>query len=182
MGGATGPRSPGERSPVCFVDAGACASGEAAGADDFLPVLIYVTIRAGPERLESNLQYIQRFRRAPRLSGEGAYFYTNLVSAASFVETITADSLSMDPEAFRVRMWEAGVPGAEPAGHVAPGADADGGVGGGGGGDGDAGGGEGHSSWWYGQPRHAAALCPLNPTQWFMPWLPHPGTGLASCM
>ena len=109
----------------------AAQAGEAAGADDFLPVLIYVTIRAGPERLESNLQYIQRFRRAPRLSGEGAYFYTNLVSAASFVETITADSLSMDPEAFRVRMWEAGVPGAEPAGHVAPGADADGGVGGG---------------------------------------------------
>ena len=32
MGGATGPRSPGERSPVCFVDAGACASGEDAGA------------------------------------------------------------------------------------------------------------------------------------------------------
>ena len=109
----------------------AAQAGEAAGADDFLPVLIYVTIRAAPERLESNLQYIQRFRRAPRLSGEGAYFYTNLVSAASFVETITADSLSMDPEAFRVRMWEAGVPGAEPAGHVAPGAGADSGVGGG---------------------------------------------------
>ena len=33
MGGATGPRSPGERSPVCFVDAGACALGEAAGAE-----------------------------------------------------------------------------------------------------------------------------------------------------
>ena len=103
----------------------AAQEGEAAGADDFLPVLIYVTIHAAPERLDSNLQYIQRFRRAARLyEGEGAYFYTNLVSAASFVETITADSLSMDPEAFRVRMWEAGVPGAEPAGPGASGAGA----------------------------------------------------------
>ena len=110
----------------------AAQEGEAAGADDFLPVLIYVTIRAAPERLDSNLQYIQRFRRAARLyEGEGAYFYTNLVSAASFVETITADSLSMDPEAFRVRMWEAGVPGAEPAGPGASGAGACGGGGGG---------------------------------------------------
>ena len=46
------------------------------------------------------------------------------------METITADSLSMDPEAFRARMWEAGVPGAEPAGAAASGA--------GGGGDGGA--------------------------------------------
>ena len=57
-----------------------------------------------------------------------------------------------------------------------------GGEGGAEGGGGDAGGGEGHSSWWYGQPRHAAAAFPLNPTQWFMPCSPHPGTGLASCM
>ena len=55
-------------------------------------------------------------------------------------------------------------------------------LGGGDGGEGDAGGGEGHSSWWYGQPRHAAADLSSNPTQWFMPCWPHPGTGLASCM
>jgi hypothetical protein len=32
-----------------------------AGADDFTPVLIYVTIRAAPEHLASNLAFIERW-------------------------------------------------------------------------------------------------------------------------
>ena len=37
-----------------------------AGADDFLPVLIWVVIKAQPTQLASNLEYIQRFRMASR--------------------------------------------------------------------------------------------------------------------
>lgn len=36
------------------------------GADDFLPVLIYVTIKANPPQLHSNLLYIQQYRRQSR--------------------------------------------------------------------------------------------------------------------
>jgi hypothetical protein len=52
------------------------------GADDFLPVLVYVLLRAQPLQLGSNLAYITRFRLAARLVSETAYFFTNLVSAA----------------------------------------------------------------------------------------------------
>lgn len=54
-----------------------------AGADDFLPVLIYVVIHAKPPRLASNLEYIQRFRMASRMVSESSYFYTQLVCSRS---------------------------------------------------------------------------------------------------
>ena len=57
--------------------------GSDGGADDFLPVLVYVTLRANPDRL-SNLRYIQRFRGESRLPPRLAYFFTNLVSGAVF--------------------------------------------------------------------------------------------------
>lgn len=54
---------------------------DAAGADDFLPVLIYVVIHANPPQLASNLEYIQRFRMHSRMASESAYFFTQLVRA-----------------------------------------------------------------------------------------------------
>ena len=50
-----------------------------AGADDFLPVMIYVTIHANPQQLASNLEYIQRFRMRSKMVSESSYFYTQLV-------------------------------------------------------------------------------------------------------
>ena len=49
------------------------------GADDFLPVLIYVLIHANPPQLASNLMYIERFRMHSRMMSESAYFFTQLV-------------------------------------------------------------------------------------------------------
>ena len=60
----------------------ASASTAPPGADDFLPVLVLVLLRAAPPQLASNLAYVARFRLASRLVSETAYFYTNLVSAA----------------------------------------------------------------------------------------------------
>lgn len=77
------------------------------GADEFLPVLIYVTIKANPPQLHSNLLYIQRYRHQSRLVSEAAYFYTNLVSAESFIENIDATSLSLDEKEFERKMQAA---------------------------------------------------------------------------
>ena len=53
--------------------------GRAAGADDFLPVLIFVVVHAAPPQLASNLEYVQRFRMQSRMASESAYFFTQLV-------------------------------------------------------------------------------------------------------
>ncbi|TKY49870.1 Vacuolar protein sorting-associated protein 9A [Spatholobus suberectus] len=78
-----------------------------AGADDFLPVLIYVTIKANPPRLHSNLNFIKSYRRQAKLISEAEYYFTNLVSAKTFIVDLNAKSLSMDEIKFEESMQAA---------------------------------------------------------------------------
>ncbi|CAO3687936.1 unnamed protein product [Rhizopus stolonifer] len=79
------------------------AEGDA-GADKFLPILIYVIIRANPTRLVSNTQYICRFRCIDQLQSEQGYYLTNLMGAIAFIETMEAKSLSISKEEFDSRI------------------------------------------------------------------------------
>ncbi|KAL7613475.1 hypothetical protein Lser_V15G08648 [Lactuca serriola] len=90
-----------------LLNASVAANENPPGADEFLPVLIYVTIKANPPQLHSNLLYIQRFRRESRLVGEAAYFFTNMLSAEAFVTNIDAKALSMDETEFQKNMESA---------------------------------------------------------------------------
>ncbi|CAN1173595.1 Vacuolar protein sorting-associated protein 9A [Linum perenne] len=74
------------------------------GADEFLPALIYVTIRANPPQFHSNLLYIQRYRRQSRLVGEASYCFTNMLSAESFISNIDAKSISMEETEYEKNM------------------------------------------------------------------------------
>ncbi|KAL9432264.1 hypothetical protein AB3S75_027309 [Citrus x aurantiifolia] len=80
---------------------------ELGGADDFLPVLIYIIIKANPPQLHSNIKFIQLYRRQAMLVSEAAYYFTNLVSAKTFILDLNAKSLSMEETEFEKSMQAA---------------------------------------------------------------------------
>ncbi|KAF3480232.1 uncharacterized protein GIQ15_05579 [Arthroderma uncinatum] len=69
-------------------------------ADSFIPLLIYVVLKANPEHLVSNVQYILRFRNQDKLSGEAGYYLSSLSGAIQFIETLDRTSLTVSDEEF----------------------------------------------------------------------------------
>ncbi|KAL2159548.1 hypothetical protein VTH06DRAFT_2116 [Thermothelomyces fergusii] len=67
-------------------------------ADELMPMLIYTLITMPPEHLSvvSDLNFIQRFRWGPKLTGEAAYCLTTLEATISFLETVDLSTLRAD--------------------------------------------------------------------------------------
>ncbi|KAL0953883.1 hypothetical protein HGRIS_005056 [Hohenbuehelia grisea] len=49
------------------------------GADSFVPILIYVVLKANPDNLLSNVEFISRFRNPEKLQSEAGYYLSSLV-------------------------------------------------------------------------------------------------------
>jgi len=87
------------------------------GADSFIPILIYVVVKANPEHLLSNVEFINRFRNPIKLQSEAGYYLSSLMGAVSFIETMDHTSLSnITQEEFENNVEEAiqALPASEP--------------------------------------------------------------------
>ncbi|EFO22399.2 Rab5 GDP/GTP exchange factor [Loa loa] len=76
-------------------------SGAPAGADEYLPVLIFVILKGNPPLIQSNVKFVSRFALPVRvLSGESGYYFTNVSCALQFVQNMNAESLKMPKQEF----------------------------------------------------------------------------------
>ncbi len=74
--------------------------GSSCGADEFLPLFIWVVLRAKVPRLLIDCEYIEMFLNPERLMGKDGYCLMNLRSALMFIGEITSKSVTMDPNDF----------------------------------------------------------------------------------
>lgn len=74
------------------------------GADDFLPVFIYIVLTSDVKDILSNCEYISSYHSPFRLMSRAGYCLVNLQSAAEFIDSLDASSLSIDPEEFAAKM------------------------------------------------------------------------------
>jgi len=73
-------------------------------ADDFVPALIFALVNAHLPRLASIGWFVETYCRDALKRGENWYYFTNFQAAVSFVEHVTASSISMDEGVFEMRM------------------------------------------------------------------------------
>ncbi|KAK0278930.1 hypothetical protein LTR91_014532 [Friedmanniomyces endolithicus] len=76
-------------------------------ADAFVPLLIYTVLRAQPEHLVSNVQYIWRFRNQNKLGGEAGYYMSSLMGVVTFIENVDRTNLTISDEEFERRVEQA---------------------------------------------------------------------------
>lgn len=76
-------------------------SGSRPGADDFLPVFIYIVLHSRIPRLYSNCEYISAYRNQDDLISKAGYCFVNLRSAIEFIMVMDGSMLSISDGEFQ---------------------------------------------------------------------------------
>lgn len=84
-----------------------CSSNAAASADDALPIIIYLIIKARPRRMHSNINYVAKFLNQSKLMTNSGFCFSQIRSAVTFIETLEHSCLSVTEENFLLNCSEA---------------------------------------------------------------------------
>jgi len=76
------------------------------GADDFLPVFIYVVLKANVPHLYSNCEFIEKFRNPHDMISKSGYCFVNLRSAIEFLLNLDASVLNIDSLEFTRKLQD----------------------------------------------------------------------------
>ncbi|CAI5727680.1 unnamed protein product [Peronospora destructor] len=76
-------------------------SGSRPGADDFLPIFIYIVLHSQIPRLHSNCEYISGYRNQADLMSKAGYCFVNLRSAIEFIMVMDGSMLSIPDDEFQ---------------------------------------------------------------------------------
>jgi len=72
----------------------------AAGADDLVPHLVYILIKANPPNLASNLEFIEQYATSEVMKMEKSYYFTSVKIGVSFIESLDSSRLKIDPSEY----------------------------------------------------------------------------------
>lgn len=87
-------------SPAGVVGGSSGSAGtSAAGADEFLPAVIYAVLQANPPHLASTLAYLERFRDPSQLMGQAGFCFTALRSAVCYLRDLGPGDIPRVPSA-----------------------------------------------------------------------------------
>ena len=76
-------------------------NGNVAGADDFVPLLIWCVVQANVPNLCTNCEFIRAFHDPEMLKAMSGYYLTSLCSAIAFIAKLEPDQLDIDPFLFQ---------------------------------------------------------------------------------
>ncbi|CAD8192982.1 unnamed protein product [Paramecium pentaurelia] len=93
----------------CIVNAGKqtsaivnqMANNQPTGADNLLPVLIYATLKAQPQKAYSNILFVSYYRSPKRITGEDEYYFTTYESTLQFIEKLDHHKLNINHQEFQ---------------------------------------------------------------------------------
>ena len=89
--------SPPQVADIIFRSLNLQLAAGSSGADEFLPVLVYVVLQTKLPRICSHLAYIEAYRHPGALAGRAGYLLVSLQSAIAFIESAVVASYRAAP-------------------------------------------------------------------------------------